>query len=331
MEKYQAKSPCCGAKVDHFGLRRRQCFLCKKTWRIRKKKTGRKVKRVSTKLVESFFKHQISSVSHTATRKKISRSSMQNLMLKSRDLLIKKFSWPKIPEGNLLLIADAVVEMVEGKWRTVYMMLLRGISETDAFIVPPLILDGTETTYGWNRAFKTLDSSVTSRIKAVVSDGHKGILLEAKDYGWVVQRCQFHLLARIQGRRSRFALGKHKEEANEIYHHVCVVFKNLDQKTIQSSLNILEEIGWHSTSNEIKLTLRGFVTNYRDYRSYITHPELNLPTTNNTAESLASTVGYLKIRMRGFPTMQSFEKWVTALFKFRKSIKCNKHQPSFLG
>lgn len=328
MEKYQAKSPCCGEKVNHFGSRRRQCVACKKTWRIRKKKVGRKRKRVSLKLAESFFKHEISSLACMAVKKKVSNSFMQSAMIKSRDLLIKKTLWPTIPEGELLLIADAVVEMVEGVWRTVYLTLVRPILGSTAFIIPPLILDGGESPQGWHEAFSKINLSIMNRIKAVVCDGHRGILLEARDRRWVIQRCQFHFLARIQSRRSRFATARHKDEAFKIFHHADIVLKSKNEKEMLESLNILEEIGWISKSKEIRSVLKGFVNNYKDFRSYITYPELNLPATNNTAESLASMIGHLKIRMRGFPTMNSFTKWITAFLKFRQIVKCNKYQPS---
>jgi len=41
MAPLHAKSLCCGAQVRRFGRRRRQCTLCKRTWRIRQKKRGR--------------------------------------------------------------------------------------------------------------------------------------------------------------------------------------------------------------------------------------------------------------------------------------------------
>lgn len=327
MKIYQAKSPCCREKVNCFGSRRRQCVLCKKTWRIRKKKTGRKRKRISTKPVESFFRHEISSMAYLSIKKSVSNTLIQTMMTRSRDLFIKKTPWPQVPEGALIIVADAVVEMIEGNWRTVYLVLARSVSGSTAVILPPLILLGGESPRGWHEAFGKIQLSITGRIIAVICDGHRGILFEARDRHWIVQRCHFHLLARIQSRRSRFAIARHKEEASAIFHHVNVVLKSTNEKALQESLNILEEIGWLSKSREIRTVLSGFITKYKDFRSYLIYPELNLPTTSNSAESLASMIGHLKIRMRGFPTLHSFTKWILALLKFRQRIKCNKYQP----
>jgi hypothetical protein len=289
---------------------------------------GRKRNRVETKLVESFFKHEIPSMAYLSKKKRVSSTLAQKMMIKSRDLLMRKTPWEVPPQGPLILIADAVIEMIEGKWRTVYLMLVRSVSGTLATILPPLILDGGETPQGWHEAFLTIDHSILRRSMAVVCDGHRGILYEARARRILVQRCHFHLIARIHGRRSRFVTARNKPEAHKIFRHVDTVLKNKNEEQVQIALDTLEKISRLSSSKEIRTILRGFGTNYRDFRTYMTHPELNLPTTNNTAESLASTIGYLKIRMRGFPTLNSFTKWITTLLKFRQRITCNKYQPS---
>ena len=157
----------------------------------------------------------------------------------------------------------------------------------------------------------------------MISDGHLGLVHEGLWRGWVIQRCHFHLLARIQSRRSRFATARNRKEAEEIFRLARIVLAHADETAIQQPLVRIEEIGWNSTSPEIRKVLSGFVKNYQQYRSYLRHPELHLPITNNTAESLASSIADLKHRMRGFPTLRSFSQWIVALLKFKKSIACN--------
>lgn len=257
---------------------------------------------------------------------------MQALLRKSRDRFIALTRWPSIPEGDLLLVADAVVELIERRWHTLYLLLVRSAAGTGAIILPPLMLPGTETAPGWRMAMDTIPTSAMSRILALVCDGHVGLVQEGYWRKWVIQRCHFHLLARIQSRRSRFRIARHKEEATEIFAHTHRVLSCTDEAVVAASLLVLEEISWNSTSPEIRKVLSGFVKNYRDYRSYLAHPSLHLPTTNNTAECLASMIADLKQRMRGFPTLRSFERWVIALLKFKKQIACNgSHQPNKLG
>lgn len=275
------------------------------------------------RLVARFLNREISSLTALARQRGCSEAYMQKALCKSREYFLKTTSWREIPPDNLILIADAVVEMVERKWRTVYLMLARTIEGNEAVILPPVILPGTETVQGWRIALNTISPGAQDRIVAIVCDGHRGLVLEGTRHGWILQRCHFHLLARIQNQRSRSRTARNTNEAKRIFSHTRVILKSTDEATVMTALNALEEISWLSTSQEIRKVLSGFVTNYRDYRSYLTYPDLRLPITNNTAESLGSIIADLKRRMRGFPTVRSFEKWIFALLKFKKKIICN--------
>src|SRR5512145_827961 len=55
MHSWHAKSPCCRAKIYHFGSRRRQCSHCKRTWRIRNKRRGRKPRRTHPRSLKTVF------------------------------------------------------------------------------------------------------------------------------------------------------------------------------------------------------------------------------------------------------------------------------------
>ena len=296
---------------------------CQRTWSAWRRKRGRKKKRVNQSFVISFLNREIASLASLSKKRRCSEARTQNMLKNSREQFMRRTSWTAIPDGDLLLIADAVVEMIEGCWHTVYLMLVRSTESNAAIILPPHFAVGTETEPGWRSAMDTLPTSIMSRICAIVCDGHKGLVQEGVWRNWVIQRCHFHLLARIQSRRSLFRIGRNKEEANKIFKHVRVVLYSLNEVEVSLSLNVLEEIGWISTSSEIRTVLSGFVNKYRDYRSYLYYPELNLPITNNTAESLASSIADLKTRMRGFPTLRSFKQWIIALLKFKKSIACN--------
>lgn len=323
MNKKHEKSACCQAAVIRYGNRRRQCVSCKRTWSVWRKRRGRKKKRINTVFVKEFLGREISSLASLSRKRGVSPSLMQKKLKRSRDKLIKSTPWPRVPAGQLLMIADAVIERIERKWYTVYLMLVRSIADNEAIILPPLIVSGTETAGGWKKAMDSLPSDVTKNVIALVCDGHNGLLTEAKWRGWLLQRCQFHLLARIQSRRSRWKIGRHKAEAKTIFRHVRFVLEHPNKNELAKSIEILEELSWTSTSPEIRRVLSGFVRNFMDYRLYLNRPDLHLPVTNNTAESLASSIADLKHRMRGFPTLDSFSKWIIALLKYKKKIACN--------
>lgn len=332
MNKKHEKSACCRANSIKYGKRRRQCTSCRRTWSVWLHKRGRKRKRTNLLLVTAFLGREIASLAALARKRSCSEAHIQARLQKSRDQFIELTSWSPIPDGDLLLIADAVVEFIEHRWHTLYLMLVRPVAERKAIILPPIILSGTELAPGWKIALESIPEAVRNRVVALVSDGHNGLITEGARREWILQRCHFHLIARVQSRRSRFATARNREEAKEIFQLINHILSHPDMPAIQPALVRLGEISKNSTSPEIRKVLSGFITNHNQYRSYLMYPELNLPTTNNTAESLASTVADLKQRMRGFPTLRSFQQWVIALLKFKKAVMCNgHHQQNKLG
>ncbi len=271
-----------------------------------------------------FLRHALGSAYGRTQSSAISARTMTRDILRSRDLFCRTTLWPLPPKApNLIVIADAVIKQVERKQYTAYCMLVRSPTETEATILPPIILAGGETQLSWRIAFNTLPPSLLSCIKALVCDGHRGSVNYAKQHNWLIQRCHFHLLAAIQGRRSRFAYSRHRREAKHIFDLVYRVLEEREEIPIRAFLLKIEACALSTTSRELRKVLLGFVNNYEDYRTYLYHPELELPTTTNTAESCIGSLEELCHRLRGFPTLYSFEKWFEALAKFKKRIKCN--------
>ena len=139
----------------------------------------------------------------------------------------------------------------------------------------------------------------------------------------------FHLLAAIGGRRSRSRRSRHKVEGDRVYALVKRVLSENDEKTIPKLLLQIDDEALNTSSPELRKYLRGFLNCWEDFRSYLYHPKLNLPTTNNTAESLAGCFTELLHRARGFSTLASIEKWFAAFAKYKKTIKCRgRNQPN---
>lgn len=330
MKNLRAKSPCCRKGVIRFGSRRRQCVLCRSTWRIRQKKSGRKSKRESENLVKEYLQNIISSSSGLAKAKGISKDRILARLKRSRELFLRKTPWPKIPEqGDLIAVADAMVLRIEKRWHTIYFIVLRPINDIDAVILPPHLGNNTESIQGWREAFDKLPKTVFVRIKAIVCDGHRGLTLASLKNFWILQRCHFHLIARIQSRRSKWKSSRHYDEGRRIYELVREILSVKDKSGIQRLLDELKELCFFTSSNELKSVIRGFLMHSDNYRSYINYPELNLPATNNAAESLIGMVQELRHRAKGFRTIFSFLRWTETLIKFKKTIKCRaKKQPN---
>lgn len=330
MKKLHAKSPCCRGNIINFGGRRRQCILCKKTWRIRKKKTGRKKKRCCEDKLVKYLKNKTATLSSMSERKNSSRGKVQNETKRNLNSFLKNRCWEKIPSNcDLIIVADAMIKYINKEWYSFYLILIRDTKEDKAIILPPYIQKGRESCDGWYNAVDRIPKETKANIKALVCDGHRGLISVSIWEKWTLQRCHFHLLSSIRGRRSSSKWSKHGREGKIIYELVEKSLTVKDEKIALEYLSKVEEFGWHTKSNQLRKILSGFVNHYKDYRSYIYYPELNLPRTSNSAESLVNCIQDLCGRARGFRTIYSLLRWVNAFLKNKKFIKCSKfYQPS---
>lgn len=332
MKKIHTKSPCCGAIVVRFGDRRRRCKKCSKTWRIRRKKRGRKNKRTTIDLCLRFLTHRLASMWAVAKAGGKTERVQQQRLRRSRDFFLRHASWAKIPSGNspLIAIVDAMIFRWQGCFYTCYLVLLRRPEDKEAIITPFWLEAGGETHLGWRNAFNQIPETTRARIRAIVSDGHRGSINYATQHNWLIQRCQFHILAAIQGRRSHFAKSNHREEGRRVYDLVEQCMSTASEEEARKLVYKIEGESFNTSSPKLRVILRGFVNNYEYFRMYRYHPELHLPTTTNALESLNGSVKELQHRVRGFPTIESFKKWISALLIFKQKVTCNgsKYQPN---
>jgi hypothetical protein len=317
MSNKHEKSPCCGGVVVRDGGRRRKCTACHSTWRVWKRKRGRKALRHTPKKAITYITNR------TYPFSRLTSWADQYRRTASRDALVSKFPWPRVQEsGPLVLIADAFLQYIEHSWYTWYCILARAAGGEDAVILEPYCRRGTEVALGWQEAFSRVPNDILVRTKVLVSDGHIGLIVEARRRGWLIQRCHFHLIARFQQRRSRFIRGFHRDEGKRLYKLVVVALKTHDSKILGDSLEKLAEISHATTSRDVRRMISGFLANYDDYRTYLCHPELRLPTTSNTAEAFVGLIRDLCHRAHGFRTVRSMNRWIEALVKVKGSIKC---------
>ena len=324
MKTLHAKSPCCKAKAYRFGGRRRQCGRCKRTWSIRPKKRGRKTIRVQPSIQNVAFPSQ-ESLRHKATRLNKSRELIRRRHSKNIELLFKKLPKPKAPPGNLIAIIDGLAVNFKKERFTLYTILLRSIKDSKAVIMEPLLLSGNEKISSWDKAFQTLPKSVRRRIKAVVSDGITGIENYGKQQGWVVQRCHFHLIKMIQTLRGKsWRTIKDKELREDIYQKTRQLISTPDEKEARELYKYLNDVT-HSVicPKWLGLRVRGGLKHWTLFRSYRLFPELKLPTTTNSAESVYRSISDITRQTRGFRNPKSFKKWIKLKIRSMREIRCN--------
>lgn len=282
------------------------------------------MKRASSHLLSQYLQHELPSLYALARVTGQHREAMRIRLARSRSAFLRATPWPPLPtDGLLILICDAMVREVEGAWLTAYFILIRPAGTSQAVIHQPYLAAGTETPAGWQAALATIPEITQRHIQAVVCDGHRGIVYYAKRQGWLIQRCHFHLLAAIQGRRSRWIRSRHRIIGERLYRLASLVLTTPDPSQVLPTLTELETIAWDTTSCVLRKVLLGFVNHAEDYRTYLRHPELNLPRTSNAAEALIGMIRHFCHRARGFRTRHSLEQWIAALIKHKRVMTCN--------
>lgn len=329
MSMLHEKSPCCQGKIRRFGQRRRQCTICLKTWRSWKRKRGRNQVRINQGIIPKYLDNEFGSLRKQVKKRRLKLSTLYTRVRKSRNVFNDSEKWLTVPLGDLVAIADALVQPINGKYYTIYFILLKSPQENRAIITLPYIVKGTEKPAGWRKAFGSLPKRQQKKIVALVSDGSTGLILLAQHQGWIHQRCQFHLWSRINHYLSFGPLTRHKQEALLIKKSVDIILNSKNETKVLKTVDNLTKIKRGLSSTYLKRVISGFLRNYQEYRNYLYYPDLNLPTTSNAVESLISSLREFQHRARGFRSKKSLMAWIIANLKHKKMVVCNgKYQPN---
>ena len=162
-----AKSPCCRETIYRFGNRRRQCRACGRTWRIRRKKTGRKPKRSSSRLPLQFAGYGL--ITAWAKTRRVSSSTASEQLASALRRFLKQNN--KLPRGPYALVGDGLYFKFKRMDWVMYVMALKPVRSDRAFFLNPVLLEGKEGYERWRIAIATIPPEIKKQIKAFVSDG----------------------------------------------------------------------------------------------------------------------------------------------------------------
>lgn len=231
-----------------------------------------------------------------------------------------------IPEGPLILIIDGMWLRFRGSgWHIMYLMALRAVNSNVAYFVDPVRLPGKETSAGWQEAIATLPDSVRQRITALVSDGLRGVKPLAQANGWVFQRCHFHLFAKFQ---QKHVLRAYRVASRHVRDDILTALEETVRTTSENRLRELQNTLRALSDNSscpwyLRMQVREFLRYLGDFRTYLSHPELHLPTTTNTAETMIRLLRRLARQSHGFRTPTSAHRWIMAFIRLKRTIACN--------
>lgn len=320
--------PCVHPRVERHGGRRRRCVLCGATWSVHQRRRGRKKRpRRLKSLVPTFVgKLTLRQRAHLKGRKSGTVSKRHRATLD----VLGKVPWPvTIPQGPLLLIIDGLwFEIGNTRW-VVYLMALRKTDADEAVFLRPILQPGAESQKQWRATLQIIPADVQHRICALISDSFRGVKELCNEHGWLLQRCHAHLLRRIADvfgtKKQTLRWKKGRQQAEGLIRTLITIEDAGRVLILIQKLHRLSEDP--SCPRKVCMIIREVIRHHETFRTYLSHPELNLPITTNTIESLNSRLRELAGRSRGFRSPKSLERWIVAYLWFHPTSKCRPKNP----
>lgn len=224
------------------------------------------------------------------------------------------------PSGQLILIIDALWFLFNGKRWTLYLLAVRAISQDRAVILEPVLCQGRENYKTWSATILSLPADVRNCTVAVVCDGFRGTDRIARDNGWIVQRCHFHLLSQLQVNRGRWKQLADSKQREQIYLAVRKILLAKPEKLNRCVKELTALLVKNNCPKRLGAIAREFLRRLDQFRSYRNYPELRLPNTTNSIESFNKII---RSRCRHLRTPKSLLLRTNVLIRMRKTITCN--------
>lgn len=281
---------------------------------------------MSSKVLKQVFLEKYT-LGHLAKRRP--GISLPAFRYRFRQMLQRFVSSPapqRLPSGSLILLADGLYFRFRKIPWVLYLIALKSPVSRKAIFLDPILLPGRESAIRWKHVFATaLSRKTKSRICALVVDNVNGMKKIAKHEGWILQLCHFHLILKfqVQHRRQRRALrgGVMREKA---YRLMRQILETPQRRLLDASIAELSQLAQNPCMTyRIQAMIREFVSSINYYRAYLNYPELNLPSTTNTIESMCCIVRDLLRRNRSASSPRALLQWATTLMRLKKELNCN--------
>lgn len=230
--------------------------------------------------------------------------------------------------GSCVLVVDGVYFRFARREWVLYLMALKPVRSRRMYFLDPAFIKGRERLEAWCETVGTIPSHAKERIRALVSDGLRGFQQLSEREGWEHQRCHFHLLsALVRGKSKRRYAARGSAARDAILKAVRILLADSSKQKCESARRTLSRYATDpSCPAYVRKHVMEFLEREDDFRTYVHHPALDLPTTTNAVESAGRLV---RKATRTARTPESVLLRATALLRLKKSIACNgNHQPS---
>src|SRR3989344_3436790 len=226
------------------------------------------------------------------------------------------------PKGPYTLIVDGVYFKFKRKEWVLYLMALKPVRSHRMYFLDPVLLLGRERLEAWYEAVGTIPKETNKRIRALVSDGLRGFQQLAAHHRWIHQRCHFHLLASlVRGKGKRRYLTRGSNVRDKILTVVRILLADKSVRKRERSRQALRRyINDPACPSYVRKHVLEFFEREHDFRAYLTHPTLNLPTTTSAMESTGRLV---RKATRTARTPESLRMRAVAFLRLKRSVTCN--------
>lgn len=221
-----------------------------------------------------------------------------------------------------MLIVDGVYFKFGRKEWVLYQMALKPMYSKRMYFLDPVLSKGRETITRWEEAVATIPSDIRKQIKGLVSDGLRGFQGLAATNGWVHQRCHFHLLSSlVRGKGKRRYKTRGSSVRDDVLAAVRIMLADVPEAQRDRTRRALtKHIADRRCPAYVRKHILEFFEREQDFRAYLTHPNLNLPTTTNAMESSGKLVRKATKTAR---TPESLKLRAIAFLRLKQSVVCN--------
>jgi len=321
MTTIHTKSPCCQEPIYRFGSRRRQCRKCGRTWRIRGKKRGRKLKRSSARLPQRILISR-TRISAWARARNISGAAASFRLTGAMRHMLRAVHRRIFPPGPYALLGDGLYFKFKRIDWVMYVIAVKPVHSHRAFFLDPMLLPGKESYERWRAAVATIPPEIKKRILAFVSDGFRGSQLISEQNQWLHQRCHFHLLAAlVRGKGKRRYRIRSSALRDKILEATRILLYSQNTHMLARARKAIRtRITRPNCPTYVRKQALEFLEREQDFRTYLRYPKLNLPTTTNSIESTGCMMRKATSTAR---TPESVLLRATAFLRLKKFITCN--------
>ena len=321
MKILHAKSPCCRGSINHFGKRRRQCSICKRTWRIRKKRRGRKRKRHAISLLQRILVEPYTIIQEQR-HIHLSKSGIASRYVKAMRAIAARHPLKRLSQGPYALLGDGLYFKFKRREWVMYLMAVKPARGHKAYFLDPVLLEGRECYERWVRAVATIPLNVKRHVCAFVSDGFRGSQLLSEQNHWLHQRCHFYLLAAlVRGKGKRRYRIRSSSLRDKILEATRVILDYRNERVLKQARKIIRTLINRTVCPPyIRKQALEFLEREQDFQTYLRYPSMHLPTTTSAIESTGRMV---RRATRTARTPQSVLLRAIAFLRLKRYVICN--------